>query len=73
MLIQLITELNKRWSMIAERLNNVLHGGVELRTGKQCKERWANHLNPDMKRGNWTSAEDLLLLESYKAVGSSWS
>jgi hypothetical protein len=73
MLAELIVDLKGRWSMIAERINNVLHGGVELRSGKQCKERWCNHLNPAMKRGEWTIEEDILLLKSYKVIGNSWS
>ena len=30
------------------------------RTGKQCRERWYNHLDPCVKKGEWTSeVEDL--------------
>lgn len=25
------------------------------RTGKQCRERWYNHLDPCVKKGEWTS------------------
>lgn len=28
------------------------------RSGKQCRERWFNNLNPDVKKGNWTEYED---------------
>ena len=24
------------------------------RTGKQCRERWTNHLSPGLKKGEWT-------------------
>lgn len=24
------------------------------RTGKQCRERWYNHLDPTVKKGEWT-------------------
>ena len=24
------------------------------RTGKQCRERWYNHLDPHVKKGEWT-------------------
>ena len=24
------------------------------RTGKQCRERWYNHLDPSVKKGEWT-------------------
>jgi len=35
-----------KWSTVADAL-----GG---RSGKQCRERWHNHLNPDVKKGDWT-------------------
>ncbi len=40
----------KKWSLIASHLNG--------RLGKQCRERWFNHLNPDIKKDNWTPEED---------------
>lgn len=33
------------------------------RTGKQCRERWLNHLDPSIKKEPWTEEEDQLLLE----------
>jgi hypothetical protein len=38
----------KPWAVIAHELNSVSKG-VE-RTGKQCRERWRNHLDPDIKK-----------------------
>jgi len=32
---------DKKWAEIAEKL--------EGRVGKQCRERWSNHLRPDIK------------------------
>lgn len=43
------------------------------RSGKQCRERWFNNLNPDVKKGEWTKEEDELIFELYKKHGSSWS
>lgn len=31
------------------------------RTGKQCRERWYNHLDPCVKKGEWTSEVSLVL------------
>ena len=36
----------KNWSYIAQALPG--------RIGKQCRERWHNHLNPDIKKNKWT-------------------
>ena len=47
-----------RWNQVAERLPG--------RLGKQCRERWYNHLNPDIKKGNWTQEEDDLLFEGQR-------
>lgn len=43
------------------------------RSGKQCRERWLNNLNPDIKKSNWTDDEDELIFALYKKYGSAWS
>ena len=43
------------------------------RSGKQCRERWMNNLDPEIKRGEWTDEEDELLFNLYKKFGSAWS
>lgn len=47
----------KQWARIAL----VLPG----RKGKQCRERWHNHLNPDINKDAWTNDEDLKLVEAH--------
>jgi hypothetical protein len=39
----------KRWTLIAKQLKG--------RIGKQCRERWHNHLNPEIKKTAWTEEE----------------
>jgi hypothetical protein len=56
---------NKKWSFIARQLKG--------RLGKQCRERWYNHLNPDIKKGDWTETEDQLLVEAHKELGNKWA
>jgi hypothetical protein len=36
----------EKWSTIAAEIVN--------RTGKQCRERWHNHLHPGIRKGPWT-------------------
>ena len=36
----------KKWTVIAKHLRG--------RIGKQCRERWHNHLNPAIKKSAWT-------------------
>lgn len=43
------------------------------RCGKQCRERWVNILNPDVKKGNWTDEEQYAIFEGLKTAHSSWS
>lgn len=46
---------------------------ISGRTGKQIRERWFNHLNPDVKRGSWSQEEDEQIFELYQKFGTSWS
>jgi len=43
------------------------------RTGKQCRERWHNHLNPQLKRDSWTITEDSIIIDAHRKIGSRWS
>eukprot|EP00614_Pseudopedinella_elastica_P023826 CAMPEP_0172642028 /NCGR_PEP_ID=MMETSP1068-20121228/230305_1 /TAXON_ID=35684 /ORGANISM="Pseudopedinella elastica, Strain CCMP716" /LENGTH=416 /DNA_ID=CAMNT_0013455757 /DNA_START=325 /DNA_END=1575 /DNA_ORIENTATION=- len=55
----------KRWANIAAHLNG--------RVGKQCRERWHNHLNPHINKAPWTAWEDRTIIENYARVGSRWA
>jgi len=63
----------KAWALVAQTLNQLLHSGQKMRRGKQCRERWLNHLNPELKKGSWTAAEDLLVLVQQREMGNRWS
>nr|URY18759.1 MYB protein [Zanthoxylum bungeanum] len=56
---------NKKWSDIAKHLPG--------RIGKQCRERWHNHLNPDIKRTAWTKQEELALINAHNTYGNRWA
>ncbi|KAD0721975.1 hypothetical protein E3N88_43812 [Mikania micrantha] len=46
--------------------------GIRLkRTGKSCRLRWLNYLKPDVKHGNLTPQEQLLILELHSKWGNS--
>ena len=55
----------KKWSIIAQQLPG--------RIGKQCRERWHNHLNPGIKRGEWSEEEDRLLITAHGQHGNRWA
>ncbi|KAK9126953.1 hypothetical protein Scep_015799 [Stephania cephalantha] len=54
-----------KWSSIAKALPG--------RIGKQCRERWHNHLNPNIKKDAWTLEEELLLMNAQRVHGNKWA
>lgn len=42
------------------------------RIGKQCRERWHNHLDPCVKTSPWTEEEDSILIEMVQTIGTKW-
>ena len=55
----------QRWSLIASHMTG--------RVGKQCRERWFNHLCPAVKKGEWTEEEDRQIAEGVAELGTKWS
>lgn len=55
---------NVTWSKIAIALPG--------RSRDQCRWRWVNYLNPDLKRGHWTEEEDEILMLKQSELGNSW-
>lgn len=53
------------WALIASALVS--------RSGKQCRERYHNHLQPEVKKGDWTEAEDRLIVELQARYGNQWA
>jgi len=54
-----------KWSVVAQSLPD--------RTGKQCRERYVNHLNPRLKVSDWTPLEDATIFHLYNTIGSHWA
>ena len=72
---ELLLELRskkKSWVEIAKTINSKVHGSLAIRSGKKCKERWANHLNPDIRRGRWSDVEDIIILECHLESPKNW-
>ena len=55
----------KRWSYIASHMRR--------RRGKQCRDRYLNHLRPGIKTGEWSAEEEQILIEGHKALGTKWA
>ena len=66
LLIQLVEKYgSKNWNLISEN--------IEGRTGKQCRERWCNNLNPEINKSEWSLEEEMLLLLIHNKKGNKWS
>ena len=46
---------------------------MDSRTGKQCRERYVNHLDPDTKRSAWTMEESAVIRDMFPTHGTKWS
>lgn len=55
----------KRWSAIAL--------SVPGRSGKQCRLRWCNQIDPSIRHDAWTEAEDAMILRGHATLGSRWT
>ncbi|WVZ97095.1 hypothetical protein U9M48_042656 [Paspalum notatum var. saurae] len=55
----------KKWSTIAQALPG--------RIGKQCRERWHNHLNPGINKDAWTQEEEIRLIHAHQTYGNKWA
>ncbi|GMJ03377.1 PLANT GROWTH ACTIVATOR 37, myb domain protein 118 [Hibiscus trionum] len=55
----------KRWTEISKFLQG--------REGKQCRERWHNHLRPDIKKDSWSEEEEMILIAAHREMGNKWA
>ncbi len=55
----------RHWGLIASKLGN--------RTGKQCRERWHNQLDPAIRKEPWTQEEEETLMRCHAKFGNRWA
>jgi hypothetical protein len=66
LLRQLVTQYGQNeWGSIAQHFQS--------RTSRQCRDRWRHYINPQVVTGNWTEADDQLLLAKVAELGQRWS
>lgn len=64
--VELVAEHGpKKWTVIAAAL--------EGRIGKQCRERWHNHLNPYIVKTKWTEEEERIIIQAHEEHGNHWA
>ncbi|CAL8091584.1 unnamed protein product [Orchesella dallaii] len=67
MISQIVSQTGpKNWSKVALELGTG-------RTGKQIRERWTHHLNPEVNKEPWSEKEDLILMQAHARWGNQWS
>ena len=59
------------WTIIANELALIYKS--KQRNGKQCRERWHNHLDPIVNKDNWTEEEENILFNKHLEYGNKWS
>eukprot|EP00026_Physarum_polycephalum_P006685 Phypoly_transcript_06736.p1 GENE.Phypoly_transcript_06736~~Phypoly_transcript_06736.p1 ORF type:complete len:427 (+),score=101.70 Phypoly_transcript_06736:177-1457(+) len=65
-LVELVEKYGpKDWSTIASH--------IQGRIGKQCRERWFNHLSPEVRKTNWSPEEDRIIIEAHHRLGNKWT
>lgn len=55
----------RRWNYIAAKM-----GG---RLGKQCRERWHNHLDPAVNKQPFSLEEEAIIFAMHKKIGNKWA
>ncbi|EEA06272.1 myb-like DNA-binding domain-containing protein [Cryptosporidium muris RN66] len=71
LLYQLVQRLgSSSWSEIARLLNSTLNVS---RLAKQCRERWISHVDPRIRRGDWSLSEDHFILYQQNLWGNRWA
>jgi hypothetical protein len=61
----------KKWSLIAKKLRDDF--GVSGRSGKQCRERWRNYLDPMLSKSQITPEEEQKIFLGQRKYGNKWS
>ena len=71
----IITLVNKygtdNWTLISNEMNKLFKKANK--SGKQCRERWHNHLDPTIIKDSWSEEEEKLLLMKQFDLGNKWS
>lgn len=68
----LVREFGLRsWTLVSAAL--VSQYALTGRSGKQCRERWHNHLNPAIRHDAWSKEEELLIVREQGQFGNRWA
>ena len=66
-------KLNKLVSLYGPRKWDQIALSMPGRSGRQCRDRFHNYLNPSLVNGPWTKEEDELLEKKVYELGQHWN
>ena len=64
-LVGMYKKYGKKWAKIAAHLPG--------RVGKQCRERFVNHLDDSLKKTEWSDDEEAILISMHQHHGNRWA
>ncbi|CAM9727172.1 unnamed protein product [Ectocarpus fasciculatus] len=70
-IMQLVEHHGKKWSVIATQLK--AENGKMTRVGKQIRERYLHHLDPNLKKGDWSVQEEEVLVREHGIHKNKWA
>ena len=77
LLLALVNELGVgKWPEISRRFaahNSAFAPSEPTRAGKQCRERWYNHLSPQVSKSEFTPEEDAAIAQAVAEHGTKWA
>jgi hypothetical protein len=69
---KLLEENKHQWKTISYQLFK-LSGGAYCKSAESCRNRWENHCNPSINKGEWTTEEDAQMIKQILMHGKRWA
>ena len=60
-----------KWIAVASQLHEDY--GILGKSGKQCRERWLNHVDPGLSKAKWSAQEEHILYFYQQIFGNKWA
>jgi hypothetical protein len=61
----------RKWTVVAQKMEELYM--LKGRSGKQCRERWHNHLDPKINKKPWSEREEQIIFGAHKKFGNKWA
>jgi hypothetical protein len=69
---EIVAEIgDKNWHTVSQLMQRRFK--IRGRSSKQCRERWHNHLDPQISKEPWSREEECLLYKLHKEHGNRWA